>query len=666
MMKLCSLVLIASLSACGGGGGSSGTTSGGTGSTGNETPIVNAPTISLTMTNAAGAEVTGISLAGGFSVRALVLDEKGAVVKNKLISFEVTGSSVAVVSPSTALTNDAGIASVNISPASVTSVGAATLSASADVSGVTVKSSKDFSIQATNVTLSTLSIANNSLPSGGNTAVSVTALLNGVPASATPVNVNFSASCGRINDLAANTSSPVSLTTNGAGVATVVYTALDPDGKPCSGNQTITASSSGVSSPGTVNVAGQVATAINYVSASLSQIFIKDTGATDQSIVTFKVLDSSGLPMANEKVRFSVVTNPGGVSLGVSGSTSNVEVETTPSGNASVVVFAGGIPGPVKVRADLLVKNTGQPSGVFSESQNLTVASGPPAQNRLSLAVETFNIEGWSIDGTRTLLTVRAADRQGNAVVDGTVINFTSEAGQVARSCSTVTIDKIASCSVVFESSEPRPTGGRSSILAFAEGTKDYVDNNNNNIYDVGDTLLNMGNAYRDDDEDGAFGSGEFALPRGGVSVCSGIGAPAPAAANTCDGLLGTTVRKQTVILYSSSQPAVPNGEVDTLLTRGGLSFQLRSFHNPLLPMPAGTRVETTIVDNTKDNNLSCSVGLLAGTPVVNVSPGTNPNADLSTPVQVLLKECAPGDTLTVSVVAPSGLKTTLPTFNIP
>jgi hypothetical protein len=125
-------------------------------------------------------------------------------------------------------------------------------------------------------------------------------------------------------------------------------------------------------------------------------------------------------------------------------------------------------------------------------------------------------------------------------------------------------------------------------------------------------------------------------------------------------------VRKQTVILYSSSQPAVPNGAVDTLLTRGGLSFQLRSFHNPLLPMPAGTRVETTIVDNTKDNNLSCSVGLLAGTPVVNVFPGTNPNADLSTPVQVLLKECAPGDTLTVSVVAPSGLKTTLPTFNIP
>jgi hypothetical protein len=666
MVKLCALVLIAGLSACGGGGGSPGTTSGDTGSTGNETPAVNAPSITVTMTNADGAEVTGISLAGGFTVRATVLDATGAVVKNKLISFEVTGSSVAVVSPSTALTNDSGIASVNISPASVTSVGAATLSASADVSGVTVESSKDFSIQATNVTLSTLSIANNSLPSGGNTAVSVTALLNGVPASATPVNVNFSASCGRINDLAANTSSPVSLTTNGAGVATVVYTALDPDGKPCSGNQTITASSSGVSSPGTVNVAGQVATAINYVSASLSQIFIKDTGATDQSIVTFKVLDSSGLPMANEKVRFSVVTNPGGVSLGVSGSTSNVEVETTPSGNASVVVFAGGIPGPVKVRADLLVKNTGQPTGVFSESQNLTVASGPPAQNRLSLAVETFNIEGWNIDGTRTLLTVRAADRQGNAVVDGTVINFTSEAGQVARSCSTVTIDKIASCSVVFESSEPRPTGGRSSILAFAEGTKDYVDNNNNNIYDVGDTLLNMGNAYRDDDEDGAFDSGEFALPRGGVSVCSGIGAPAPAAANTCDGLLGTTVRKQTVILYSSSQPAVPNGAVDTLLTRGGLSFQLRSFHNPLLPMPAGTRVETTIVDNTKDNNLSCSVGLLAGTPVVNVSPGTNPNADLSTPVQVLLKECAPGDTLTVSVVAPSGLKTTLPTFNIP
>jgi hypothetical protein len=667
IVKLCVLVLVAGLSACGGGGGNSGTTSGGSSSTGNETPTVSTPTISLTMTNAGGAEVTGISLAGGFSVRASVLDAKGAAVKNKLINFEVTGSSIAVVSPSTSLTNDLGIASVNISPASVTSVGAATLSASADVNGVTVKSSKDFSIQATNVTLSPLSISNNSLPSGGNTAVSVTALLNGVAASATPVNVNFAASCGRINDLAANTSSPVSLTTNGSGVASAVYTALNADGKPCSGDQTITASSAGAQTTGVINVAGQVATAINYVSANPAQIFIKDTGATDQSIVTFKVLDSSGIPMATEKVRFSVVTNPGGVSLGVSGSTSNVEVETTSNGNATVVVFAGGIPGPVKVRAELLTKSTGQPTGVFSESQNLTVASGPPAQNRLSLAVETFNIEGWNIDGIRTLLTVRAADRQGNAVVDGTVINFTSEAGQVARSCSTVTgADKIASCSVVFESSEPRPLGGRLSVLAFAEGTKDYLDNKNNNVYDTGDELLNMGNAFRDDNENGTFDSGEFTLPRNGTSICTGSGAPAPAAANTCDELLSTTVRKQTVILYSSSQPAVPNGAVDTLLTRGGLSFQLRSLHNTLLPMPAGTRVETTIVDNTKDNNLSCSVGLLAGTPVVNVSPGNNPNADLSTPVQVLLKECALGDTLTISVVAPSGLKTTLPTFNIP
>jgi len=659
--KLCSLVLIVGLVACGGGGGSSGGTSGGTGSTGSETP-----TISLTMTNAAGAEVTGISLAGGFSVRASVLDAKGAVVKNKLVSFEVVGSSIAVVSPGTALTNDLGVASVNISPASVTSVGAATLSVSADVSGVAVKSSKDFSIQATNVTLSALSIANNSLLSGGNTAVSVTALLNGVAASATPVNVNFAASCGRIDDLPANTSSPVSLTTNGSGVASAVYTAINAEGKPCSGNQTITASSAGAQATGIVNVAGQVATAINYVTASQSQIFIKDTGAIDQSIVTFKVTDKNGLEMANERVRFSIVTNPGDVSLGVAGSFANVEVETTSTGDATVVVFSGGKPGPVKVRADLLVKSTGQLTGVFSESQNLTVASGPPAQNRLSLAVETYNIEGWDIDGTRTLLTVRAADRQGNAVVDGTVINFTSEAGQVARSCSTVTVDKIASCSVVFESSDPRPLGGRSSILAFAEGTKDYEDKNNNNVYDAGDALLNMGNAYRDDDEDGIFNSGEFALTRGGLSVCSGTGAPAPAAANTCDGLLSTTVRKQTVILYSSSQPAVPNGAVDTSLTRGGLSFQLRSFDNPLLPMPAGTRVEATLVDNTKDNNLSCSVGLLAGTPVVNVSPGTNPNADLSTLVQVLLKECAPGDTLTISVVAPSGLKTTFPTFNIP
>jgi hypothetical protein len=628
--------------------------------------------IAISVVTAAGASVNSIALDGGYSVQATLTDAEGRPVASKALTFAIEGTSIALLTPGTELTNASGMASVSISPASVSSIGAATLTVSADLAGTAVSSTRDFSVQAANIALSPLRVGSSALNSGGNTSIAVTALLGGTSARGTPVNVSFTASCGRINEGVA------SVTTDGSGVASAVYTAVQADGSPCSGPTTLAASTAGATAVATtVNVAAPVANAINFVSASPQQVFISGSGAVEQAQLTFRVFSSSLAPIANQSVEFRIVTNPGGVGLGASGSATAVTATTDSSGVAFVPVFAGSIPGPVKVRASL------PGTQIFAESQNMTVASGPPSQRFFSLAVETFNIEGGDLDGVSTQLTVRAADRQGNAVEDGTVVNFTSEGGQVARSCATTRTDNIASCSVTFVSQAFRPANGRVSVLAYAEGTKDYVDNGDNK-FGAGDTLIDIGDAYRDDNENGVYDiEGEFTLPRRGTNSCAGTGAAAPARANTCDGMLATTVRKQAIILFSRSAPRTPpapsaNGETviaPFVVTAASVSFQLASFGNPNLPMPAGTTVTAEAVDLTPSSAIgvtpavvspTCTVVRLFGSPVANVNPGFVPSEDLSTPINANLSGCTRGDRISFEITSPTELRTILLSPPIP
>ena len=639
------LLATALISACGGGGGSAGTTNGGTNNPGTPTTPAT-PQVTVRIIGAGNTPVTSISVGGTFTARATVLDAAGAPVAMRLVNFAVDGAGLAAVNPSSALTSAAGIAEVAITPASVAAVGATTLVASAVVAGATVSGELDFAVSAANVSLSPITLGVATLPSGGNTSLRVVAMRAGVPLTGVPVNVTFAASCGRIN----GTEGSFSVTTDGAGAAQGVYSAVSADGSLCSGPVSVTASTAGAATvTSTVTVAAPTANAVSFVSATPAQIFIAGSGALEQAIVRFRVQSSAGTPLANTPVTFSIQNNPGGVGLSAAGATGSVAATTDAAGQAAVSVFSGTLPGPLRVRAAL----TADPS-IFAESQNLTVASGPPSQRFMSLSVSTFNIEGRDRDGTATTLTARIADRQGNAVDDGTVINFTAEGGQVARSCATTRTNGISSCSVDFVSQNPRPADGRASVLAFTNGTKDYVDLNANNRFDAGDTLVQIGDAYRDDNESNLFDAGEFTLTRGGVATCTGTGGPFPGRANTCDGLLATTVRQQAVILFSSSTPRLQV----TSQSLSSVQFRLASnAPTPLLPMPAGTTIAASALGGT------CAVASVQGTPVVNVNPTNNPLQDLSTGHSVNLTGCAAGNTVVITVTVPSGLATI---FNIP
>ena len=645
---------------CGGGGGSAGTPAGSqtlpissTGAGGTTivapTTAASAPKLTVSVINQAGTSVTGIAVGGGFSAQAVLVDAEGVAVAGKLVTFTLSDATIATLSPSTALTGATGVAKVSLSPASITSAGAATVSASSDIAGAAVTSKIDFSVAASSLTLSSVVVGNMRLASGANTSLAVTALVAGQASKAIPVNVTFAVSCGRINGV--TTTGGVSVTTDGGGIASAVFSAVALDGSLCSGDVIVSASSPNATTQTvTLSVATATATAITFVSATPAQIFVSGAGVADQSLAVFKVLSSAGTVLANIPVQFTIATNPGGVGLGSAGSTTQVSGTTDAAGLVSVSLFSGTIPGPVKVRASLASN-----SDVFADSQNLTVASGPPSQRFMSLAVQTNSLEGWSIDGTSTQFTVRLADRQGNAVADGTVVNFTAEGGQIASSCATARVLGISQCSVNFNSQNPRPVGGRVSVLAYTEGTKDYVDVNGNNRYDEGvDTLIKIGDAYRDDDENGIFTAGEFLIPRSGTESCVGAGAPFPSRTNTCDSKLGTTVRQQAVILFASSTPILEVSSKSTV----NLAFKIRSANNPLLPMPAGTTVTAVAIDSNAMDGLTCSIAVAPVSPVPNVDPTANASADIATSNQVVFKDCVSGDGVILTVTSPSGLAT--------
>jgi hypothetical protein len=624
-----------------------------------------AVTIAASLIDSADKTVTSVG-SSGYRAKAILKDGNGLPVGNKLVNFSVNSSSAKLTSQ-TALTDPTtGIATVGISSVTGSAAGAATLTVSATISGADLTETSDFAFSGAVITLSSIS-GNTSLTSGGNTPLSITAFIGTAVAGSNPVNITFTATCGSINGAIGSSG----VTTNGSGVASVNYSAVQADGTPCAGSVTLGATTGTVSAtPLTITVANPVASSVAYVGASLNQVYVAGSGAPTDSVLTFKVLTATGTPSTNTAVTYTIPTNPGGVTLNTtSGTTDN-------SGLVTVKVSAGPIPGPLKVRATYTDPLSS--AAIYSESQNLTVASGPPSQRYMSVSLSTFNVEGQDIDGSSTTITARLADRQGNPVQDGTVVNFTASGGQVATSCATTRVNGIAQCSVIWQSQNPRPSNGRVAVLAYTVGTKDYLDRDSSNTFNIAgstlldDQLIEMGDPFRDDDENGNYDANidGFYLGLGGkllttangtqTVACPTSGEPTPSTQATCDGKLQTVVRQQVIILNSSSHPqplSTLNGNLDLSGSPLQFAFTLRSAGtgNRKLPLPAGTTVTAAFASGP---SASCSVTSVTPSTVGNISPQVVTTAaypDLSTLHVANLKACGSGDSFVVTVTPPSG-----------
>lgn len=590
-------LLAAMLVACGGGGGSPGVTSG-TGN--NSTPTTVTPTVTLSLVDASNAAVSNNTVTPGSQVfvRATLKDENGAAVPNKLVAFTSTSGLISFT-PTTGqvLTDSTGVARVQVAPASSTTVGADTITATATIGTTAVTKTLDVQTSPVNVVLSNLTPTSTTLTAFQATPVTVNVSVGGQPATTTPVIVNFTANCG--------TFSPTSASTNSLGKAVSTFTATGCVGGPA----TLTATAVGAT-PIQTNVTVQAPEPANllFVSATPSTIFTSNApSGVKQSTVIFKVVDASGGGITTQQqvqVSLSPASIAAGVTFADSGTTAPKTLLTDVNGQVTVSVKAGAVPTPLTLNAQL-VSN----SAITASSAGLSVNSGRAVQNFFSLSVQPFNIEGGQYDGEVSTLTIRAADRLAQPVPPGTPVSFIAEGGQVTGSCQLATDSQDKSvCSVSLVSQAFRPANGRITVLSYMDGEEVFVDANGNNKYDVGETFYDMGQPFLDNNENGTLDTGEQKVGDPSVSG-SGIGAAPCAAhdflvsnvASTCDGVWGATrVRARAVIVFSTSF-AKPGTFVDAAQTETGFTVTVADQNNNA--MPFGTTITATISGGT-----NCSV----------------------------------------------------------
>jgi len=672
---------VCTLVACGGGGGSAGTNA-----------FVPAPAASSASGVTATSAVIGLALstntvtaATPATVTATVYDGNGVPVSGKVVTFS-TVNGLGAFSSTTALTNLSGVATVALYPANNTTSGADTVKATISVNGSPVEATQGFQLTATAVTISSFTsdvLAPSALSAYGqaNLTVSVAGAATG-----TPISVTLNSLCATKGKAILTPATAV--TTNG--VVNFTYKDQGCGATDAADSLQATVVGSSTTAALNLNLSSPAVSSITFTSASPQTIYLKGSGFTENSVVTFQVKDLGGNPLPNRSVVLDATTLTGG--LTIDGAAVPVTKQSDSSGNVSVQINSGTVPTPVRVRATL--------GSIATVSSNLSIAVGLPSQQFFSLSQGKHNIEGYDHDGVANTYTIIASDRLGNPVPAGTSVNFVSgEGGQIEGSKQITLTNGSASTTANFVSSAPRPVDGRITVVAYALGEETFIDNNGNNVYDAGEAFQDLGDVYIDRAYDGTFNSitDQFiSLSLSGTSACASVN-PAldpnnllgglvniPSRPLTCDGVWGRAYVRgaiETVLSTSTAGPlwlalpqgalldsgcAVRNLKIDNLgatnnfkvvgdggvygaPAQGGLQVYA-SDANPvrLNPVAAGTTVTALTT-----NGLSATI--TGGSPVVSTTeaPGVSLTYEFTAP--------ATSGTLTLVFTSPLGVSKAVP-----
>ena len=465
---------------------------------------------------------TSISSATPAVVTSTLTDGKGQPAPGQVVTFSVVRG-LAKTNVATALTDSAGNAVVVLSPINSTIAGADEVQALANFAGSQLQSTKGFQIQATNVSLSSFTSAVASLGAYGQTTLTIGIVGASI---GSPVNVSVTSSCVSQGKA---TLSPSTFT---ATTATVDLQFKDNGCGALQLQDKLQASITGGSgAPVSLSLPIVVPSeaSLAFISASPEVIFLKGSGFTETSTLTFEVRDRAGNPLPQRTVDLALLTAAGGVTI--EGGPGPVALASDAAGRVSVRVNSGTVPTPIRVRAALHAT----PS-IATVSSNLSVAVGLPSQLNFSMSQTAMNIEGMNLDGTPNAYNIIASDRSGNPVPAGTSINFVTEGGQVESIKQIQLVSGLARTSAGFISSAPRPDDGRIVVVAYALGEESFIDQNGNNTYDVGEPFQDLGSIYKDRIYDGIFDAAvDEYIPTGinNTSACSAAGAAAGATAVT-------------------------------------------------------------------------------------------------------------------------------------
>ena len=503
---------------------------------------------------------TSISSATPATVTATLTDGRGQAVAGEVITFTVLRG-LAKTNIGTALTDVLGRAVVILSPTSSTTAGADEVSATTTYAGTALQSTKGFQIQATNVTLSNFVSAVSPLGPYGQTTLTLDIAGASV---GSPVNISVTSSCVSLGKA---TLSPASFTATGTTV-TMQYKdngcgALQAEDKL---QASIVGGSGSVSL--TLPVTAPSASSLAFISASPEVIYLKGSGFTETSTLTFEVRDRAGNILPNRRVTLSLLTVTGGVTM--EGGTADVVQISDAAGRVAVRVNSGTLPTPIRVSATL----TGVSPVIATVSSNLSVAVGLPSQLNFSMSQKFRNIEGLDIDGMPNTYAIIASDRNGNPVPAGTSINFVTEGGQVEPIKQIQLVGGLAQTSAAFVSSNPRPADGRVTVTAYALGEESFVDQNGNNRYDVGEPFQDLGNVFKDRLFDGVYDPSVDEFIPTNINNSSACAAPGSAA--------GATPVTNALLALDPSIPSVGGNTCDTTWSGGGKVYVRRAVESVL------------------------------------------------------------------------------------
>jgi hypothetical protein len=658
------------MAACGGGGGDSsfetpgGT--GGTGGTGGSTPAAitaTSSTPSIPSDGSAPAEIT-----------ALVRDATNNLISGVAVTFTASSGGIAVTQGTT---DASGAAKATLStagdsaPRTITvTVTAGSLTATVPVQvatgGGTSTTVSMGSGTGTAFQAGVLGISNTSLSAGGSATVTAVLQQSDGTLYAQGASITFNSPCIATGKATIQPQANVSTST---GVATVTYVA-----QGCSGPDAITATATvggnNLSATGNVTVAQAAIGSIAFVSATPTNIALKGTGDAsrpESSVVVFKVLDASGGARAGANVTFALNTTVGGITLTPSTATATSDAQ----GNVQIVVNAGTFATSVKVTATV-ADVTPQ---ITTQSSQLTVTTGIPTANNISLAVGCYNIEGWDIDGTQTNVTVRIADRFQNPVPDGTAVTFHARGGKIGDQCTTATTANEAGvCTVNYTSQAFRPSNGRIPLLAMAIGEESFTDANGNGAFDAGESFFDSAEPFEDDLGAGSGNPPVYQVNDFFFDFNNNGSRDAPDAnfngvlcndSARCAGGKSAGIAASNEIILSGSTPVVSvvdgsGNVISATLGLGTARFWVRDARGN--PMPGATTVSGAVTPN-GSTNLSLGAPTSFTLPCVTTAINAK-DASTVFPFNVTSTSGGGSGTFTLTVKTPSG-RTTIINYSI-
>ena len=549
---------------------------------------VQSPSLSVTLKRN-GESVNRFKVNEAAQLGVILTDENGAPIADTIVSFTAELGSL---NANTALTTASGLAEVELT-GTESDLGAALATISATINDITYADTIAYEIVSADALeesstvffgsfddagnfvegeiKSSLSDANGvtNISAGGTLGLSVSLVDENFNPITTATSVSFTSTCASNSDATLDANA-----TTINGVATSTYQDIS-----CAGAQgnvdtivaTVRVNSADLTATKDVTLSAEGLGSVEFVSASPSSIVLKGTGGQgkqETSTLTFLVKGQLGNPLSQQPVAFSLNTEVGGLALASNSGVTNND------GLVSAKVIAGSVPTAVRVTA-----STTNTSGetIATQSDLLSVNTGLPDQNSLTLSLSTINPEARNITGTEVTVRAYLADSFNNPVPDGTTINFTTEGGAIEPSCSTVE----GNCAVTWTSQEPYPDNHRVTILATAEGHEYFVDVNGNNIYDTADGLsanssilsineiksglvrisplsggfIDMPEAWRDDNENYVRDTGELFIDSnnsGDYTIEDSL-FNGPQCQSGCATGKFSTIRKARVLITSSS-----------------------------------------------------------------------------------------------------------------